>query len=84
MTHYILTTRAGSEQFPTLAAASAAYSAARDASGEGMVTWPAGKVTAADGRCYFISYNGRVWATDPCRPDWRPGEAPLFCPAEAA
>lgn len=30
----------------------------------------------------YISYNGRVWAGDPC--DWKPTDAPLFDPRMVA
>jgi hypothetical protein len=82
-TAYTLTTRSGPQQFPSIAAASAAYCADRDASGEGASTWPTGLLTGPDGEQFFVSYNGKVWADDPCRRDWRPGASPVFCPYAA-
>lgn len=63
--------------FPTLQAVSEAYSAARDASGEGASTVPSAKVFDGAGKQIgHISYNGRIWpgAT------WQPGMTPLFDP----
>lgn len=63
--------------FATLQAVSDAYSAARDASGEGASGVPSAKVFDGAGKQIgHISYNGRIWpgAT------WQPGVAPLFDP----
>lgn len=45
----------------SIADAQAFYCRYRDDSGEGMRTWPDG-LLAIDGRCYRLSYNGRVWS----------------------
>lgn len=80
---YTLTMRTGTSRHPSIAAASAAYCADRDASGEGGSTWRQGTLTGPDGETLFVSYNGRVWTNDPCRRDWRPGDVPVFCPSAA-
>lgn len=80
---YTLTIRDREISAPTIAAASAAYSAARDASGEGASTWPMGQLSGPNGDVLFVSYNGRVWIGDPASRDWKPGETPVFCPSAA-
>jgi hypothetical protein len=60
----------------SLAEASAAYSAAREASGKGGSKWPSGIVFEGGRAVAHVSYNGRVWAK-PSR-DWTPGDVPLF------
>lgn len=77
--------RYGTKSVPvaSIEEASRLYCAARDASGEGASTWPTGLLTGPDGEEFFISFNGKVWADDPCRRDWRPGARPVFCPYSA-
>jgi hypothetical protein len=66
--------------FPTLKALSDAYSAARDASGEGASTVPSAKVYDRDGKQIgHISYNGRIWPGT----TWEPGMVPLYNPYAA-
>ncbi len=45
----------------SMAEASALFSAARDASGEGQSTWQDGYVVGRTGVVGRISYNGRIW-----------------------
>lgn len=51
--------------------ASAAYSAMRDASGEGASTWPCGEWNGK-----HISYNGKVWENS----NWQSGDQPIYNP----
>jgi hypothetical protein len=66
------------------AAASAAYCYARDKSGEGQSTFGCGEIfdNLKEEPVAFISYNGKVWRDDPCRPigEWNPNAVPLFNP----
>ena len=82
-TSYTLTMRTGTSVHPSIAAASAAYCAARDASGEGGSTWRQGTLTGPGGERLFVSYNGRVWTQDGTSRDWKSGETPVFCPSAA-
>ena len=61
--------------FETVEQASAAFCAARDASGKGGSQWPNWTVRVKD-RTYRISYNGKVWADE----EWSLGAVPLFNP----
>ena len=62
----------------SFAEASALYCALRDESGEGVSTFPEGKIRAdAGGRTTArVSYNGKVWP----RWEWQPTMTPLFDP----
>lgn len=63
--------------FTTYEAISAAYCAARDASGEGASIVPSAKVYDGNGnQVAHISYNGRVWPGA----EWSPGIVPLYDP----
>jgi hypothetical protein len=63
--------------FADMAACSAAFCKARDASGEGASTIPEVTVTDASGKAVAtISYNGRVWPPEP----WVAGMVPLYDP----
>jgi hypothetical protein len=64
----------------SIAEASHFYSSARDMSDEGASTWPHGQIIDGGKVVAYISYNGKVWADDPCRRDWETGAAPLFNP----
>lgn len=65
----------------TYAEASAVYSAARDASGEGASTFRDGVVKDANGRTMArVSYNGRVWPPGP----YVEGAVPLYDNRRAA
>ncbi len=45
---------------------------------------PIARVLDTDGRVAgHVSCNGRIWADDPARPDWKPGATPLHDPAAA-
>ena len=57
--------------------ASAQYSAARDASGEGASTFPSPVLYENRKRVGRFSYNGRIWAPGA----WVEGALPLYCPA---
>jgi len=59
---------------PSLEAASAMYSAARDKSGLGASQFRDGRVVDIDGnQVARISYNGRVWPAE----DWHAAQKPL-------
>lgn len=47
----------------SFAAASAAYSQVRDLSGEGVSTFPTGRLHSPNA-AYRVSYNGKVWLGD--------------------
>lgn len=44
--------------------ASRIYGELRDKSGNGAYKWPEGRIEAADGKVYLVSYNGRVWTNE--------------------
>ena len=62
-----------------IAEASRIYERERDASGEGVSTFPRGEITGKDGEWVGrVSYNGRVWAER--REDWNRDTGPIYCP----
>ena len=66
----------------TLAEASAAFSAARDASGRGSSTMPLPEILQGGVVIGYFSYNGKIW--DHPSSAWQPGDEPVFNPyAEA-
>lgn len=59
--------------------ASALYAMHRDYSGEGVSTFPAGRIDQGGETIARVSYNGRVWGPG----DWKEGDVPLFDPSAA-
>lgn len=81
-----LTLTYGEKSIPvaSIEEASALYSADRDASGLGASRWPMGEIVGSDGLRLFVSYNGRVWAKNPCA--WTGADRdvrPVYCPLVA-
>lgn len=79
-----LTVRIGRKRFPlaSLAQASEAFCATRDAAGTGASKTPTPIIEDAYGRTVaYVSYNGRVWSGIPS--EWHSGSKPLYCPRAA-
>lgn len=74
MTNMVLSYRNRRVPVASLAEASAIYSAARDRSGKGASGWPDGAVLEDNKVIGRVSYNGRVWAPGP----WKPESMPLY------
>jgi hypothetical protein len=58
--------------------ASALYAQQRDYSGEGVSTFPAGRIEQGGETIARVSYNGRVWSPG----KWAEGDTPLFDPSK--
>jgi len=58
----------------SLAEASQAYTAERDASGEGQRKFSGGSLFSNGKRIGRVSYNGKVWGLG----EWQEGDVPLF------
>lgn len=79
MTITLVIPRRLSQDVADFAAASAAYQQARDLSGEGASTFPAGIIDRDGVMFATVSYNGRVWSTG--QVDGRGSDLLLFDPS---
>lgn len=69
MTMYLLKIGRDKLQCASLKEARDKHNDLRNESGLGASGWPRCTITAPDGTLYHVSYNGRVWDRNYCRPE---------------